>query len=212
MEKNILQLFYIQLQVLIAGYNTCTKASEGCKQACLYTAGRGKFSNVQNARIRKTKLFFEQRDIFLQQLHQDIELFQKYCKNNNVKPMVRLNGTSDISWEKYGIFEKYSDVQFYDYTKILNRKVSKYPNYHLTYSRSENTTEEDILKAFRQNMNTTVVFREEIPVVWKVQDKEFKVIDGDVNDLRPLDETGVIVGLKAKGDAKSDTSGFVIHG
>lgn len=74
-----------------SGYNTCPKASEGCKQACLYTAGRGKFSNVQNARIRKTKLFFEQRDIFLQQLHQDIELFQKYCKDNNIKPFVRLN-------------------------------------------------------------------------------------------------------------------------
>lgn len=195
-----------------SGYNTCPKASPGCTAACLYTAGRGKFSSVQNARIRKTKLFFEDRDTFLKQLHSDISLFETYCKDNNIKPFIRLNGTSDISWEKYGIFEKYPDIQFYDYTKILNRKVSKYSNYHLTFSRSENTPDSDIIKAFKQNMNTTVVFKDEIPVVWKIQNKEYKVIDGDTNDLRPLDENNVIVALKAKGDAKKDTSGFVIYG
>ena len=74
-----------------SGYNTCPKASPGCAAACLYTAGRGKFSSVQNARIRKTKLFFEDRDTFLKQLHSDISMFQKYCKDNNIKPFVRLN-------------------------------------------------------------------------------------------------------------------------
>lgn len=195
-----------------SGYNTCPKASPGCTAACLYTAGRGKFSTVQNARIRKTKLFFEDRNTFLKQLHSDLSLFENYCKDNDIKPFVRLNGTSDISWEKYGIFDKYPNIQFYDYTKILNRKVSKYSNYHLTFSRSEDTKESDIVRAFSQNMNTTIVFKDEIPVTWKIQGTDYKVIDGDLNDLRPLDEPNVIVALKAKGDAKSDTSGFVIHG
>ena len=38
------------------------------------------------------------------------------------------------------------------------------------------------------------------------------MIDGDVSDVRFNDPKGVIVGLRAKGDAKKDTSGFVIQG
>jgi hypothetical protein len=37
-----------------------------------------------------------------------------------------------------------------------------------------------------------------------------KVIDGDTHDMRFLDEDNVVVGLKAKGKAKTDYSGFVI--
>ena len=40
--------------------------------------------------------------------------------------------------------------------------------------------------------------------------KDVKVIDGDEHDMRFLDEPNVVVGLKAKGKAKKDSSGFVI--
>jgi len=40
--------------------------------------------------------------------------------------------------------------------------------------------------------------------------KNTRVINGDKDDLRFLDDKGVIVGLKAKGKAQKDTSGFVI--
>ena len=36
------------------------------------------------------------------------------------------------------------------------------------------------------------------------------VINGDKTDMRFKDPVGVIVGLKAKGKARKDTSGFVI--
>ena len=115
----------------VSGYNTCPKATAGCKAACLNTAGRGgmfkkgETTNViQKARIRKTKLFFENRDVFLALLEDDIRKAIKQSEKKGLVPVFRLNGTSDLSWEKYGIIQKFPNVQFYDYTKVLGRKVS----------------------------------------------------------------------------------------
>jgi hypothetical protein len=185
------------------------KPQHGCKSACLATAGRGKFSNVVAARMRKTRMFFEEKALFLETLNSDLVLFSKYCKDNSIKGYVRLNGTSDISWEKYGIFPKFPELQFYDYTKVHNRKVSSYSNYQLTYSRSEDSDDQSLLKALNNNMNIAVVF-EELPVVWKIGTKVVPVVNGDLNDLRPEDPSQVIVGLTAKGLAKKDKSGFVV--
>lgn len=118
-------------------------------------------------------------------------------------------GTSDISWEKYGIFEKFPELQFYDYTKVHNRKISAYSNYSLTYSRSEDSTENDLNKALTSGMNVAVVF-EELPVTWRIGTKDVPVVNGDLSDLRTEDPVGVIVGLLHKGDAKKDKSGFVV--
>ena len=119
----------------LSGYNTCAKATDGCKQACLNTAGRGgifkkgESTNViQQARIRKTKMFFEQRDQFMADLESDIRAGIKQAEKMNMIPAFRLNGTSDLAWEKYGIIEKFPEVQFYDYTKIVGRKVSHLKN------------------------------------------------------------------------------------
>lgn len=187
------------------------KLVSGCREACLFTAGRGAFSNVMNARIRKTKLFFEQKDEFLSTLKNDLTLFSKYCKDNNITPYARLNGTSDISWEKYGVFSDHPDINFYDYTKVHNRKVSSHPNYHLTYSRSEESTEQDLIKALDSNMNVAVVFAKELPVVWRINNKDVPVINGDKDDLRIKDAKSVVVGLLAKGLGKKDTTGFVVY-
>ena len=199
----------------LSGHNTCPKATVGCKKACLNTAGRGgmfkkgESTNViQQARIRKTRLFFENRNEFLSQLIADIELAIKQCAKKGLTPVFRLNGTSDISWEKYDIIQRFPNVQFYDYTKVLGRKVSHLPNYHLTFSAADGN-DADVLKAIQQGYNVATVFglKKSQPMPETFNGR--RVFNGDDSDLRFLDPKNVIVGLYAKGKAKKDTSGFV---
>ena len=190
-----------------------------CKEACLNTAGRGGIfkkgettNTIQEARKRKTDLYLNDRDTFMELLVKDIQAFVRKCERLNKKPCVRLNGTSDIQWELIpienyaNIFEMFSDVQFYDYTKIPTRKVSSIKNYHLTWSYSE--ANDKYARLFEQvPYNKAVVFNGGLPRMFK----GMRVIDGDTTDMRFLDKQNRVVGLKAKGLAKKDTSGFVIQ-
>ena len=204
----------------LSGHNTCPKATEGCKAACLNTAGRGgmfkKGENtnmIQKARIRKTKYFYEDRAGFMLDLAYDIQKAIAFAKKQGLTPVIRLNGTSDISWEKYevpvfctrNIFELFPDVQFYDYTKVLGRKVSDIPNYFLIFSKADGN-DADVARAINSGMNVAAVF-DQLPNEYMGRE----VIDADETDLRFLDPKGVIAGLKAKGRAKKDYSGFVIR-
>lgn len=191
---------------LMSGYNTCTSRSPGCEAACLFTAGRGAMNSVMQARINKTKLYFENNSEFIRILRNDLDLFNTYCTENNFQGYVRLNGTSDLYWETILDFTIYPDLKFYDYTKHTDRHVSHIPNYKLIYSRSEISTESDIESAFHRYKNVSVVF-EEVPAVWKGR----PVSDGDLNDLRWHDPENHYIALKAKGRAKHDTSGFVVR-
>lgn len=191
----------------VSGYNTCPKATEGCRAACLNTAGRGGMFKrgentnvIQQARIRKTRYFFEQRDAFLRDLEADIRKAIRYAERQALTPVFRLNGTSDLSWEKYGIIQKFPDVQFYDYTKVLGRKVQGLANYHLTFSRADGN-DRDVARALSQGMNVAAVY-DRIPE---------GLYSADDTDLRFLDPRVGMIGLKAKGRAKKDTSGFVIR-
>ena len=193
----------------LSGYNTCPMASPGCRGACLNTAGRGRFDKIQVARIRKTRLFFEDRDTFMDQLVKDIEAGIREADRKGLIPVIRLNGTSDIRWENYGIIQKFPHIQFYDYTKIPNRRNLP-KNYHLTFSRSE-SNDSKVADAIANGMNVAVVFsaRKGQPLPKKYNG--IKVVDGDETDLRFLDPRGSIVGLRAKGDAKKDNSDFVVR-
>jgi len=191
----------------LSGRETCPKRTAGCTAACLNTAGRGgmfkKGENtnmIQKARIRKTKYFFDNRDAFMADLEQDINKAIKFAERKGLTPVFRLNGTSDLSWEKYGIIEKFPQVQFYDYTKVLGRKIAHLPNYHLTFSKADGN-DADVAKALAQGMSVVAVY-DEIPE---------GVPSADETDLRFLDPKGVMLGLKAKGKAKKDYSGFVIR-
>ena len=201
----------------LSGKEVCPKRTKGCTDACLNTAGRGgmfkkgETTNViQQARIRKTKYFFENRAAFFSELINDIVKTIKKAQKQNLVPVFRLNGTSDLSWEKYeilegrNIFQMFPEVQFYDYTKINNRKVSHIPNYHLTFSAADGN-DMDVRIAISNGMNVAVVFHN-VPETYLGR----PVINGDETDLRFLDPKGVIVGLKAKGKAKKDTTGFVV--
>lgn len=201
------------------GVNLCPMATEGCIKSCLNTAGRGKFSNVQKSRLEKSNLFVNNREYFMQKLVFEVETAINLAKLENMIPTFRLNGTSDIQYENIkvrdnkNIFELFPDVEFYDYTKIANRFEKKLPsNYHLTFSFS---SEVDYYsgriialtkKILDSGNNVAVVFRKYLPETFL----GYKVIDGDEDDLRFTNEKGVIVGLKAKGEGKKDTSGFVI--
>ena len=194
----------------LSGKETCPKRTAGCTAACLNTAGRGGMfkrgentNMIQEARIRKTKMFFEDREAFMAQLEKDIKLGIKQAERLGLTPVFRLNGTSDLAWEKYGIIEKFPTVQFYDYTKVLGRKVSHLPNYHLTFSAADGN-DADVQKAVQQGMNVAAVF-DKLPETYMGR----PVINADDTDLRFLDPKGVIAGLKAKGRAKKDTTGFV---
>ena len=205
----------------VSGYQTCPKATPGCAAACLNTAGRGgmfkkgESTNViQEARKRKTRMFFENRAEFMLQLYLDIKKAIKQSEKLGLIPVFRLNGTSDLAWEKYevqdnkNIFEMFPNVQFYDYTKILGRKVKNIPNYHLTFSAADGN-DLDVLRAIKEGYNVATVFgikkTEPMPETYN----GIPVFNGDESDLRFLDPTGVVVGLYAKGKAKKDTTGFV---
>jgi hypothetical protein len=204
----------------LSGYNVCAMAEIAqCHGPCLNSAGRGAFTNVQDARIKKTKLFFEDRDAFFAKLIPSIRSLIRKAHAANLIPLCRLDGTSDIKWENVSftfegvhyanIFEMFPDLQFYDYTKIPNRRVDHIPNYDLTFSYSGVVEFQPYVKrAIDQGYRIAVVFRkrEDIPA-------EFlgtTCVDGDDSDLRHEDPHGVVVALYAKGRAKRDTSGFVV--
>jgi hypothetical protein len=191
----------------LSGKNTCPKATKGCIAACLNTAGRGGMfkkgettNMIQKARIRKTELFFNDRATFMEQLEADIRKGIKMAATLGLMPAFRLNGTSDLSVEKWGIIEKFPTVQFYDYTKVLGRKVSHLPNYHLTFSKADGN-DADVAKALELGMNVAAVY-DELPE---------GMFSADETDLRFLDQKVGMIGLKAKGRAKKDYSGFVIR-
>jgi len=189
----------------ISGYEVCPRRSAGCTAACLYTAGMGAFSNVQQARINKTKMYFEDRPNFLFQLEKDIKALVKKANKLNMKPAIRLNGTSDINWMSSGIMDKFPDVQFYDYTKVSRRLKDKIPtNYNITFSKSEDNNSE-CETALELGFNVAAVFKN-LPQQYMGR----QVINGDETDVRFADGKGVVIGLTAKGRARKDLSGFVI--
>lgn len=200
--------------------NLCSHASKGCLDACLFKSGFGGiYTSVQKARIAKSNYFLNDRERFLKQLKNEIESAIIQQKDGE-KLAFRLNGTTDINFEKFkiednkNIFELFPDVQFYDYTKNYVRleKRTLPKNYHITFSRSE-TNEEKAIEMLNLGFNAAFVF-DKLPTSYK----GYKVINGDVNDLRFLDEKNTIVGLKYKkltgknaDNSKGIKSNFVIE-
>lgn len=195
------------------GVNLCPHASAGCVASCLVGAGRGRFSNVERARLNKTEYYLADRTKFLAQLHKELTLIEKRHKGQNVA--IRFNGTSDIRFEKFKIkdnknlMELFPNLQFYDYTKNHVRMEQAMPkNYSLVFSRSEDNHDKciDLLKKGHK-----------VAMVFDVPPKKFegfKVVDGDETDLRFLDKAGVIIGLKfknTKGKKQAFDTGFAIR-
>lgn len=200
--------------------NVCANASPGCIATCLFTAGRGAFPKVRQARVRKTLEFNRGPAFFVDRLVKEITSLCRKAAKRKLIPVVRLNGTSDLPWEIIKgsagkcLMDVFPGVQFYDYTKSNTRMLRFYVgalprNYHLTFSRSE-CNGDNAYTHIRRGVNVAVPFKvkrgEALPKEWG----GYPVIDGDQHDLRFLDPRGVVVGLRAKGKARKDTSGFVV--
>jgi hypothetical protein len=206
-----------------SGVQLCANAKiAGCEKPCLFTAGRGAMSNVMLSRLRKTLYFNQYREQFMAQLSREITLEKAKAKRRGYKLVVRLNGTSDIRWENIKlplinaptIFDLHNDVQFYDYTKLANRKNVP-ANYDLTFSYSGvEAYQPFVAKAVANGERIAVVFRNRAIVNAMLANGEtflgLPVVDGDDTDIRHLDPKGAIVALYAKGKARRDQSGFVV--
>ena len=216
-KKNNLKTFILYLAPYNQNakkINLCPMASKGCAAACLFTAGRGKFSNVQSSRVNKTNYFIYNKSLFIKQLAKEIIRETAKAEKKGEKIAFRLNGTSDQDFVY--LLKKYAglnieDLQptsiLYDYTKVLG-KVKKYkdhPNYFLTFSRAEDN-ESAAIAALNDGSNVSIVFKGELPNYWR----GFKVIDGDTSDLVMIYNKNVVLGLRAKGDARKDKTGFVV--
>lgn len=217
--KNEIKTFILYLAPYnqnAAGVNLCPNASKGCAAACLFQAGRGAFNSVQNARINKTNFYINDKALFIKKLAGEIIKETAKAKKKNEKIAFRLNGTSDQDFVY--LLKKYAGLNiedlapvsvFYDYTKILGKakKYINHPNYIVTFSRAEDN-EREAIAALNMGANVSAVFSDQLPATYK----GFKVVDGDASDLVMLNNTGVILGLRAKGKkARTDTSGFVIN-
>jgi hypothetical protein len=211
-----------------SGVNLCAMAAIAkCDGPCLFTAGRGAMSNVMLSRLRKTLFFNQYRDQFMAQLHKEIAAYADKAKREGFKLVVRLNGTSDIRFENIAvphprlnfnayanIFAAFPDIQFYDYTKLANRKNVP-ANYDLTFSYSGVPAYAPyVAKAVANGERIAVVFRNRAIVETMLANGEtflgLPLVDGDDSDIRHLDPRGAIVALYAKGKARKDTSGFVV--
>jgi hypothetical protein len=204
------------------GVNLCPASTAGCRAMCLTKAGRGGMigasgtNNIQMARERKSRQFVSDKEAFVKSLIVEVGKFVVKAKVKGLQAAVRLNGTSDIVWERVlvdgkSIMQHFPDVIWYDYTKLANRKDLP-SNYSLTFSLAENN-EAKACVALNNGMNVAVVFStrkgKSLPATYPIGGKDWTVIDGDETDLRFTDPKGVIVGLRAKGPARKDSSGFV---
>lgn len=196
----------------LSGVNVCPMASAGCLAACLNRAGRGRFDNVQRARIQRTEALMACRDLFVDRLSAEITANERHAMEDlGMTLAVRINGTSDLPGLARKLAGRHPSVQFYDYTKIPGAILAArdIPNLHYTFSRSEGN-EDTCGQVIAWGENVTVVFDtrkgDALPATWY----DVPVIDGDEHDLRFLDPRGVVVGLRAKGPARNDTSGFVV--
>ena len=211
---------------LWSGVNMCSFASLNCGVSCLTTAGHGQEHMLQDgnhlvhiARITRVFLYMYHRKAFMSQLYKELKALVRKCHRESIKrqetilPAFRPNGTSDRRWEREQpqMFTDFPEVQFYDYTKDPYRfkEVSKIKNYHLTFSRSEDNEHISFMKSqpFNIAVVTNLKKNEPIPLTFKGK----YTVDGDKHDLRFLDPVDSVVILKAKGKAKTDTSGFVVN-
>lgn len=223
-------IMYLSPSDISGAVNVCPMAEMAkCKEGCLNTAGRGHMSPVQKGRLRKTLYYANQYEEFINELVKDIISVQSKAKAKDAIPMIRLNGTSDIVWERKGftlnakmakrlkieekyynnIMEVFPEVKFYDYTKIAGRFTDKLPkNYDLTFSYSGvDSYSKQVDLAVKKGARIAVVFRDSnCPESFM----GMPVVDGDEHDIRPFNPTGTIVALKAKGKAIKDYSGFVV--
>lgn len=198
----------------LSGFNVCPNATPGCRAACLNTAGRGFMAPIQAARVRRTREFFADPNAFLARLDHEITLGERRAARRGRRLAVRLNGTSDLPFERiryrgtWSLLEQHPNVTFYDYTKNAARMAAFLdglmpPNYHLTFSRSE-SNDAACYRILAHGGNVAMVGN---AAAWVRR----PAVNGDAHDLTFLHPSGSVIALSPKGRARRDTSGFVVR-
>ena len=178
-----------------------------CAKACLESAGRGRMQNVIDGRQRKADWFASDPESFLAQLRRELFNFINTCQRQGVKPAARLNVLSDVPWERHGIPQEFPELFLYDYTKLAFRLGRTPENYKLMFSYSGALAYQNQVKtALKTDVPISAVFRGPMPAEFLGR----RVIDGDASDLVNIMAGPVIVGLQAKGKAKTDEGAFVV--
>ena len=221
----------------LSGRNLCPDASPGCIAACLNLAGRGgifrsgEASNpIQRARLERSRRFLADRSAFVDDLAIDIGRLEASAHRIGKLPSVRLNGTSDVPWERVhgsdgrSLFERFPRVQFYDYTKSQARALESvqdqraWPtNYVLSFSRSETTPHGWLRSYLAIGGRVSIVYSPESHGFHRARTwtnitlSPSAIVDGDSTDYRFLDAPGTVALLRAKGPAIRDRTGFVIR-
>jgi len=205
----------------LSGYNVCSHSTPECRMGCLNTSGRAGIeefaglTKIADARIKKTKLFYEHPEFFMAWLMAEIEAGQRKAKKDGYYFSVRLNCTSDIDWQNVkindkNIFDTYPEISFYDYTKSIDKFMDIAPNYHLTYSftgRNWNGCKILLKRGFNIAMIFNVKTNAEIPTEFE----GYKTVQGDLTDYRVSDTKSIIVALKWKRIANREAERKVLN-
>ena len=208
----------------LSGFMLCMWATAGCIAGCLNSAGRGGIgitkdflttNSVQKARIVRTILYKRYTELFFKKLERELVFFVRKCKRLNLLPCLRVNGTSDDFALVEAVHDmkqsnpELKDLTLYDYSKNYDGSLSMLDKVDITLSWHEKTDVQKALNLIAKGLNFAVVFDTAKGQPLPAQFHGIPVIDGDTHDLRFLDPKGVIIGLRAKGKARKDTSGFV---
>jgi len=197
----------------LSGVNLCGNNTEACTRICINFEGYGKFNKTQQARLRRSHMFLEDRERFRSYLLKDLESLERWSRKYEVDVYFRPNTYSDLDWSKLmpEIFE--IPLNYYDYSKNY-RRVQSYlagelpKNYDLVLSRSERNGQQ-CEEYLAMGGNVAVVWRDrkEIPSSYL----GYPVVDGVSSDLWWRKQRSVVGGLKAIGSrARADRSGFVL--
>lgn len=194
--------------------NSCVGASPACIASCLVYSGHNTV-DPYNAVVKAARLksLIKEPAAFLRMLSENIA---RHARIRNAMPYVRLNVFSDIPWELVcpELFDAFSSLAFYDYTKVENRSPPS--NYDLTFSFS-GINQQQVAHELSRGRRIAVVFipprripaegrarGEGLPSYVDVGDLfgstlgSLPVVDGDVSDVRPRDAAPSIVGLRWK--------------
>jgi len=213
LAKNLAPTWGLSLaQHNLSGYNVCAHASPGCIASCVGKCGMaGVFPKVMHARVAKTRLFFEDRQLFISRLAKELANKDARCRRLGVVGVVRLNVFSDLPWGNWIDLSSFKNLRFYDYTKNFHRALAcaknvggRFNNYRLCYSVNENSPMDNVRALLAAGGTAAIVLNVRY-VNAKNKDAMptsidgIPVIDGDVSDDRSIDPKGVYVGLRLKG-------------
>jgi hypothetical protein len=216
------------------GFDICPKASSQCREDCLgLTAGgnRAHADHSLSSKVYRTHFLAKHPEHFARILDNEIGNHTRSAKKEGMKAGIRLNGTSDLAWEKNAphLFERHPETQFYDYTKMSNRvgRRDNPSNYHLTLSHTgtdhAESNDREVAKTLSRGHGVAMVYQrgKSVPKPTHVEDvktgRRYPILNGDKDDntfdrheSAGLSEggqgQGVVSGLQLKG-VKNEKAG-----